>query len=230
MANENKKPTKKAPLITLIICILAVLSGKPISEVISDVSSAQMQEPVAVEGTVEYDYEESVEESVEAVIEEEFDGVELADDTDVNEETSYVEESSENTSSDAQTETQESASEETSNDDLSADELLESIEDEDISFSEPEVEISDHRFRSKKLLDDHFKKHGKEMGFASEEEYVEAANRVISSPDALYKLEKEDNDHIYYLEETNEFVVVSQDGYIRTYFNPSAGIKYFNRQ
>ncbi|MBR5798973.1 MAG: hypothetical protein IKY23_02825 [Lachnospiraceae bacterium] len=204
MANENKKPTKKAPLITLIICILAVLSGKPISEVISDISSAQMQEPVAVEETVEYDYEESVEESVEAVIEEEFDGVELADDTDVNEETS--------------------------NDDLSADELLESIEDEDISFSEPEVEISDHRFRSKKLLDDHFQKHGKEMGFASEEEYVEAANRVISSPDALYKLEKEDNDHIYYLEETNEFVVVSQDGYIRTYFNPSAGIKYFNRQ
>ena len=68
MANENKKPTKKAPLVTLIICILAVLSGKPISEVISDVSSAQTQEPVTVEQTVEYDYEESVEESVEAEI------------------------------------------------------------------------------------------------------------------------------------------------------------------
>ena len=31
-------------------------------------------------------------------------------------------------------------------------------------------------------------------------------------------------------EETNEFVVVSTDGYIRTYFNPSDGIDYFNRQ
>ncbi len=203
MVNENKKTPKKAPLVTLIICILAVLSGKPISEVISDVASAQ--DTVAVEQSVEYDYDESI----ENVIEEEFGNVEIADDSDTNEET---------------------ASEENANDELSADEILESIDDEDISFSEPEVEISDHRFRSKKLLDDHYKKHGKEMGFASAAEYVEAANRVVSSPDVLYKLEKEDNDHVYYLEETNEFVVISQDGYIRTYFNPSAGIDYFNRQ
>lgn len=224
MANENKKPTKKAPLVTLIICILAVLSGKPISEVISDVSSAQTQEPVTVEQTVEYDYEESVEESVEAEINDVEFVEEQAASEEVSEETVVEETSAE------QVVTEETTSEETANDDLSADEILEGIDDEDISFSEPEEEISDHRFRSKKLLDDHFKKHGEEMGFASAEEYVEAANRVISSPDALYKLEKEDNDHIYYLEETNEFVVVSQDGYIRTYFNPSAGIKYFNRQ
>ena len=212
MSNENKKSTKKAPLITLIVCILAVLSGKPISEVLSDVSGAQLQEPVAVEETMEYDYEESVEESIEA----EVDDVEFAEEQVANQEATE----------EVVTETVEA----TANDDLSADELLESIEDEDISFSEPEVEISDHRFRSKKLLNDHYKKHGEEMGFASAEEYVEAANRVISSPDALYKLEEEDNDHVYYLEETNEFVVVSQDGYIRTYFNPSAGIDYFNRQ
>ena len=68
------------------------------------------------------------------------------------------------------------------------------------------------------------------MGFASAEEYLAAANAVVVNPDALHKKEKEDNDDIYYVEATNEFVVVSSDGYIRTYFNPSAGIDYYNRQ
>ena len=68
------------------------------------------------------------------------------------------------------------------------------------------------------------------MGFASAEEYELAAYKVIINPDALHKIEAEDGDDVYYVEETNEFVVVSQDGYIRTYFNPSAGIDYYNRQ
>ena len=85
-------------------------------------------------------------------------------------------------------------------------------------------------FRNKKLLDSHYEKHGIEMGFASAEEYLAAANAVVSNPNALHKKEKEDNDDIYYVEATNEFVVVSSDGYIRTYFNPSAGINYYNRQ
>lgn len=46
----------------------------------------------------------------------------------------------------------------------------------------------------------------------------------------LYKTEKEDGDDVYYKEDTNEFVVVSTDGYIRTYFNPDSGKKYFDRQ
>ena len=98
--------------------------------------------------------------------------------------------------------------------------------------AEPEIAetITEYTFRSEDQFISHYEKHGIEMGFASAEEYLEAANRVISSPDALYKREAEDNDHVYYLEETNEFVVLSEDGYIRTYFLPSAGIDYFNRQ
>ena len=42
--------------------------------------------------------------------------------------------------------------------------------------------------------------------------------------------EKEDGDDVYYIQDTNEFVVVSTDGYIRTYFNPDDGIDYYNRQ
>ncbi|MBP3337953.1 MAG: hypothetical protein J6L69_00940 [Lachnospiraceae bacterium] len=85
-------------------------------------------------------------------------------------------------------------------------------------------------FRNKELLDQHYEKHGIEMGFKSAEEYLETANKVLENEDVLHKVEAEDSDDVYYLEETNEFVVVSKDGYIRTYFNPSDGIDYFNRQ
>ena len=44
------------------------------------------------------------------------------------------------------------------------------------------------------------------------------------------KIQAEDGDDVYYVESTNEFVIVSTDGYIRTYFNPDAGITYYNRQ
>lgn len=89
---------------------------------------------------------------------------------------------------------------------------------------------ADYRFRNNKLLSQHYDKHGIEMGFASKEEYEAAAAAVVVNPNALHKIEKEDGDDIYYIEETNEFVVVSTDGYIRTYFNPSGGIKYYNKQ
>ena len=87
-----------------------------------------------------------------------------------------------------------------------------------------------YAFRSEKLLNQHFEKHGIEMGFATAEEYLAAANKVILSPKVLHKKEAEDNDDVYYLEESNEFVVVSTDGYIRTYFLPEDGIRYYNRQ
>lgn len=87
-----------------------------------------------------------------------------------------------------------------------------------------------YSFRNERLLSQHFEKHGIEMGFATVEEYVAAANAVIHHPDALHKLEAEDNDDVYFQEATNEFVVVSTDGFIRTYFIASGGIDYYNRQ
>lgn len=87
-----------------------------------------------------------------------------------------------------------------------------------------------YTFRSEKFLLSHYEKHGIEMGFDSAQAYEAAANQVIQNPDVLHKLEAEDGDDVYYLEATNEFVVVSADGYIRTYFNPDSGMDYFNRQ
>ena len=68
------------------------------------------------------------------------------------------------------------------------------------------------------------------MGFSSASAYVAAASAVVSNPASLHKIEAEDGDDVYYLEATNEFVVVSTDGYIRTYFNPNGGKDYFDRQ
>lgn len=101
------------------------------------------------------------------------------------------------------------------------------VTDDNTSYSEGHI---DYNFRSDYYLDQHYDKHGKEMGFASPEEYEEAACEVINNPEALHKFEAEDNDEVFYIEATNEFVVLSTDGYIRTYFEPSAGIDYFNRQ
>ncbi|MEE1056788.1 MAG: zinc-ribbon domain containing protein [Acutalibacteraceae bacterium] len=87
-----------------------------------------------------------------------------------------------------------------------------------------------YTFRSQNLLQEHYQKHGLAMGFDNPEEYLEAANKVVNNPEALHKLEQEDGDDVYYLESSNEFVIVSTDRYIRTYFYPNDGIEYYNRQ
>ena len=92
------------------------------------------------------------------------------------------------------------------------------------------ADYQEYHFRNEELLKSHYEKHGKEMGFSSSEEYESAASDVVNDPESLHKTEKEDGDDVYYKEDTNEFVVVSTDGYIRTYFNPDAGKKYFDRQ
>ena len=85
-------------------------------------------------------------------------------------------------------------------------------------------------FRNESLLREHFDKHGKEMGFTDAKAYEQAAAAVVTNPLSLHKLEAEDNDDVYYLESTNEFVIVSTDGYIRTYFKPDKGKAYFDQQ
>lgn len=89
---------------------------------------------------------------------------------------------------------------------------------------------SEYTFRNDEYLTQHFNKHGAEFGYSTKEEYQQGANAVINSTEALHKKEAEDNDDIYYIEESNEFVVVSTDGYIRTYFKPNSGIDYYNKQ
>lgn len=85
-----------------------------------------------------------------------------------------------------------------------------------------------YTFRNKNLLNEHYEKHGKDMGFTDAAAYESAASAVATNTKALHKTEKEDGDDVYYLENTREFVVVSTDGYIRTYYY--ADKDYFERQ
>lgn len=88
----------------------------------------------------------------------------------------------------------------------------------------------EYHFRNEKLLSQHFEKHGGEFDYPTAYDYEKGASDVINSPDALFKTEAEDGDGVYYIESSNEFVILSTDGFIRTYFKPSGGIDYFNRQ
>ena len=117
------------------------------------------------------------------------------------------------------------------------------------NISEPETEVFsaeaeeifsddnsyvEYHFRNEKLLNQHFEKHGSEFesdfGYVTAEDYEKGASDVINNPEALFKTEAEDGDGVYYIEESNEFVILSTDGYIRTYFRPSGRIDYFNKQ
>ena len=104
------------------------------------------------------------------------------------------------------------------------------MEEQAITTETTQAPMADYTFRNKDLLQSHYKKHGIEMGFDSAESYLAAANAVIANPEALTKTEKEDGDMVYYVEKSNEFVVLSTDGYIRTYFCPDSGRSYFDRQ
>lgn len=97
-------------------------------------------------------------------------------------------------------------------------------------ISESKQSNTSFEFRNDQFLEEHFLKHGDEFGYKSKEEYLEGANRVINSAQSIHKEEAEDGDNIYYDKSKNEIVFVSKDGYIRTYFKPSDGIDYFNRQ
>lgn len=89
-------------------------------------------------------------------------------------------------------------------------------------------DVITYEFRRAQYLTEHFEKHGAEFPYMTEEEYLAGANNVIQNSEALHKLEAEDGDDVYYVESTREFVVVSTDGYIRTYFK--ADLDYYYRQ
>ncbi len=94
-------------------------------------------------------------------------------------------------------------------------------------------EEKEYYFRYKSYLDEHYEKHGIEMGFPDANAYRKAASDIINSAgdNGILSKYKSDGsgDMCFYVEATKEFVVLSKDGYIRTYFICS-GIKYYERQ
>ena len=98
--------------------------------------------------------------------------------------------------------------------------------------AEPDKEYIQYYFRSQKLFDSHYDKHGSEFGNITQEEYLQLANDLLNSDSdtVLHKKEKEDNDDVFFDTATGYFLVLSTDGYIRTFFIPDRGIDYYNKQ
>lgn len=102
----------------------------------------------------------------------------------------------------------------------------------DVQSSAAEKEYKEYSFRSKKLFNSHYEKHGSEFGNITKEEYLKLANDMLNSDSdtILHKTEKEDGDEVYFDTATGYFLVLSTDGYIRTFFIPDKGIEYYNKQ
>ncbi len=83
------------------------------------------------------------------------------------------------------------------------------------AVTEPGNTSKTHIFLSFDLLAQNYEKYGKELGCASEEEYLAAANEVISDPKSVHH--QEDGEEWYKREQTGEQVILSADGYIQVY-------------
>ena len=82
-----------------------------------------------------------------------------------------------------------------------------------------DAQAAEHKFRNKNLLDQHYEKHGEEMGFPNAAAYQKAASDIINAADGqdiLYKYKSDGSgDRCFYVEATKEFVVLSYDGSVQ---------------
>jgi pyocin large subunit-like protein len=78
-------------------------------------------------------------------------------------------------------------------------------------------------------LEQHFQKHGAEMGFSSEADYLRAAQALVQGGPGV-ETYRRGGDTLYFRESTGEFAVVSDRNVLRTYFKPGDGRRYWERQ
>jgi pyocin large subunit-like protein len=68
------------------------------------------------------------------------------------------------------------------------------------------------------------------MGFATKEDYLRAAQALLRGGPDVETLSRANGDTLFFREKTSEFGVLSGRGVIRTYFRPSDGQRYWERQ
>ena len=97
-----------------------------------------------------------------------------------------------------------------------------------------DVFSSGTQFRNKDRFEEHYQKHvinQAEFGDITKEEYLALAQELVDTPGSqVLTKNSDDGDTLFYDPDTNSFAVVSGDGYLRTFFKPSAGQKYFDKQ
>ncbi len=94
------------------------------------------------------------------------------------------------------------------------------------------VKRPDIGFASRQKLVDHYKKHGREFGAVTMEQYLRKAQELRDRPagGAIMETTRPDGVVNRYDRETGDFLAFNRDGIIRTYFRPTDGEAYFKRQ
>lgn len=90
----------------------------------------------------------------------------------------------------------------------------------------------DASFETPKSLEKHVRKHIAEYGDISEEEYISRAQKLLrqSPSDDILVLRRSDGSVAKYRISTNEFVVGTKEGAIRTAFKPQNGYDYWRTE
>jgi hypothetical protein len=94
------------------------------------------------------------------------------------------------------------------------------------------VKRPDIGFASRQKLVDHYKKHGREFGAVTMEQYLRKAQELRDRPAGGTILESVRPEGVVtrYDRETGDFLAFNRDGVIRTYFRPTDGEAYYRRQ
>lgn len=84
-------------------------------------------------------------------------------------------------------------------------------------------------FESEKALKKHVSKHLAEYGSITEDQYIDRARRLLqsSASDDILVLTRSDGSVAKYRASTNEFVIGTKEGYIRTAFKPRDQLEYW---
>lgn len=84
-------------------------------------------------------------------------------------------------------------------------------------------------FESPELITKHYEKHREEFGDITEAEYLQKANQLYAEAlsDDIEQFTRSDGSIVKYKFSTNEFLVITKEGNIRTYFKPVDGADYW---
>lgn len=94
------------------------------------------------------------------------------------------------------------------------------------------VKRPDIGFASRQKLADHYRKHGREFGSITMEQYLRGAQELRDRPagGTILEAARPDGSVTRFDRESGDFIAFNRDGVIRTYFRPADGEAYFQRQ
>ena len=88
------------------------------------------------------------------------------------------------------------------------------------------------RFETPEKMHKHYDKHIDKYGNISISEYIALANELVNAKDTddIERIVRSDESTAIYRFSTNDFLVITKDGYIRTFFKPDDGEAYWREE